>query len=362
MFTIEMLPAFDGDCLWIEYGSADDPKRVLIDGGTLKTASALRDRIEEITPPEKRKFELLIVTHIDSDHIAGILKLLQDPPGGFFAKEAWFNAYPQLAPGMLGPKEGEFLAVHFDAEEKKRSGYWNGSFFKKACGAPADGELQTFALDGDLKITVLGPGTSALAKLRKDWDKVISEYFAPGDVEAAREALKKDKRYRSGYLGGPDVKALAESNFKEDTSAANGSSIIVLAEYQGHRCLLAADTFPSTLVAALSRLPDFNSRRLKLSLVKVPHHGSMNNNSNELYKMLDCAAYLISTNGDRHRHPHPEGVARILANKRGHAELYFNYETEFNKMWADEQTCKDFDYTAHFPEKNQAGIKVTLTV
>ena len=51
------------------------------------------------------------------------------------------------------------------------------------------------------------------------------------NVEAAKEALMKDKRYRPGYLGGPDVKILAESNCKEDTSAANGSSIMVLAGF-----------------------------------------------------------------------------------------------------------------------------------
>jgi len=360
MFTIEMLPAFDGDCLWLEYGSADDPKRVLIDGGTLKTAEALRARIEEIKQPEPRKFELLVVTHVDSDHIAGVLKLLQDPPEGLFIREAWFNAWPQLAPGMLGPKEGEFLAVHFEAEERRRAGFWNGSFGGKVCGTAAEGCLPTFTLEGGFRITVLGPQPAALARLRSDWASVIADYFPPGDVEAAAEALKKDKRYRPGYLGGPEVKALADSEFREDTSSANGSSILLLAEYENHRCLFAADTFPSTLVAALSRLPESGARRIHLSLMKAPHHGSMNNNSNDLYRILDCPRYLISTNGAKHGHPHPEGVARILANKRGHADLYFNYKTDFNRMWADEQTCKDFDYTAHFPEEDQAGIRIEL--
>ena len=33
MFTIEMLPAAHGDCLWIEYGSGQEVRRILIDGG-----------------------------------------------------------------------------------------------------------------------------------------------------------------------------------------------------------------------------------------------------------------------------------------------------------------------------------------
>jgi beta-lactamase superfamily II metal-dependent hydrolase len=360
MFAIEMLPAFDGDCLWIEYGSQSSPRRILIDGGTGRTCPALKERIEQIKPPEFRRFELLIVTHVDSDHIAGVLELLQDPPEGLFIKEAWFNAYPQLAPGMLGPKEGEFLAVHFDHEEHRRAGYWNGFFKGKSAGAPEQGPLPTTALDGGMQLTVLGPGPEALTKLRREWNKVISEYFTPGDLEEATDSLKKDKRYRPGYLGDLGVKALADSEFKEDASAANGSSVIVLAEYEKHRCLFAADTFPSTVASALARLPDYNGRRLNLSLVKVPHHGSMNNNSNELYKMLDSPRYLISTNGDRHGHPHAEGVARILANKRGHADLYFNYLSDFNKMWLDAQTCKDFDYTPHYPEENKVGIRIEL--
>ena len=360
MFTIEMLPAFDGDCLWIEYGSRNNPKRVLIDGGPIRTTAALRSRIEKIKPPQRRKFELLIVTHVDSDHIAGVLKLLQAPPDGLFIKEVWFNAYPQLAPGMLGPREGEFLAVHFDREESKRAGYWNGSFGGKACGAPSEGPLPSFALDGNLNITVLGPGPAALDKLRKQWKAVIEEYFTPGDIEQATDGLKKDKRYRPGYLGGPDVRALADAEFQEDASPANGSSIIVLVKYEKHLCLLASDTFPSTLISALYRLPDYSHGRLSLSLVKIPHHGSMNNNSNDFYKMLDCPKYLISTNGDRHGHPHPEGIARILVNKRGPADLYFNYTTDFNKMWADTQTCKGYDYTPHFPKENEAGIAIEL--
>jgi len=201
MFAVEMLPAQEGDCLWIEYGSKASPRRILIDGGTLATAAALRKRIESIVPPEDRKFELLVVTHVDSDHIAGILKLLSNPPEGCFVKQAWFNAFPQLAPGMLGPKEGEFLAVHFLNEEAKRSGYWNGSFTGRAVGIPTDEELPSYDLDGGFKLTVLAPDARALEKLRAGWQDVIKEFEA-GDPAGARKTMNSDKRYRPGYLGG----------------------------------------------------------------------------------------------------------------------------------------------------------------
>ena len=360
MFAIEMLPALDGDCLLIEYGSPQSPRRILIDGGPIGAAKALGERIERITVPVEREFELLVVTHVDSDHIAGILKLLQTPPEGFHAKQAWFNAYPQLASGMLGSKEGEFLAVHFDHEDSLHPGYWNGAFHRGAVGAVEGQDQRILELDGGFRLTVLAPDEKALAKLRKEWDGVVREYFEPGDVDAAEEALRKDKRYRPGYLGGINVNELADEPFKEDTSPANGSSIVLLAEYEGHRCLLAADTFPSTIMAALARLDDKNGSRLKLSLVKVPHHGSMNNNSKDLYRMIDCPRYLISTDGSKHRHPHPQGVARILASKRGHADIFFNYRSDYNEMWLDKDAQRDFLYTPHFPREGEVGLRIEL--
>ena len=75
MFTIEMLPADYGDCLWIEYGDPVAPQRILIDGGTLPTFKFLKQRILKL-PEAQRRFELLVITHLDNDHIETAVKLL----------------------------------------------------------------------------------------------------------------------------------------------------------------------------------------------------------------------------------------------------------------------------------------------
>jgi glyoxylase-like metal-dependent hydrolase (beta-lactamase superfamily II) len=61
----------------LEYGSERRPHHILIDGGTGPTYDFLRARIRRI-PERQRRFELLIVTHVDSDHIQGIVRVLQD--------------------------------------------------------------------------------------------------------------------------------------------------------------------------------------------------------------------------------------------------------------------------------------------
>lgn len=41
MFTVEMLPAQRGDCLWLTYGDADAPRHVIVDAGPSDTIKTL---------------------------------------------------------------------------------------------------------------------------------------------------------------------------------------------------------------------------------------------------------------------------------------------------------------------------------
>lgn len=68
MYRIHMLPAFHGDCLWVEFGKEDDPKFILIDGGTTGTWSVLKARLllEKKRMGGKLHIELFVVTHVDS--------------------------------------------------------------------------------------------------------------------------------------------------------------------------------------------------------------------------------------------------------------------------------------------------------
>ena len=78
MLRLQMLPAGCGDCLWLEYGPPGESRIVIIDGGVSDTAKALRRRIETALQEREAtvlEVELLVVTHIDNDHILGIIEL-----------------------------------------------------------------------------------------------------------------------------------------------------------------------------------------------------------------------------------------------------------------------------------------------
>jgi len=77
-----MLGAQRGDCLWITYGEPDDLHHVIIDAGPAETIGTLvpilEERISQI-PGRSNKIELLVVSHVDADHIQGVVSLLSDP-------------------------------------------------------------------------------------------------------------------------------------------------------------------------------------------------------------------------------------------------------------------------------------------
>jgi hypothetical protein len=257
----------------------------------------------------------------------------------------------------LGAKQGEFLAVLIEQLEKRKGHQlWNTSFKRDAAMIPDAGPLPTIDYDG-LKLTVLGPTQAALNRLGKEWNHVVEEYWTPGDSEAALAALKKDRRYRPGWLGARGVEDLADSEMNEDAAAANGSSIVLLAEYGVHRCLFAADAQPTPLTRALDRL---SKKRLFLSVLKVPHHGSERNNSAELYRKIEAEEYLISTNGDRFAHPDDATVARILVNKpaRARVVLRFNYASGLKSTWMADEVKERFKYSTEVPTEGNAGLRV----
>jgi len=83
MLTLQMLPAGNGDCLWLEYGPPEATRIVIIDGGVRDTAGVLQRRIDAAFRQRgstSLDVELLVVTHIDNDHILGILELLAARP------------------------------------------------------------------------------------------------------------------------------------------------------------------------------------------------------------------------------------------------------------------------------------------
>lgn len=355
MLSIEILPAGHGDCIWIECGDPDAPRRILIDGGATGTYKRSLQRKLEKLGDKERIFELLVVTHIDGDHITGILDLLKDNEIGFRAKDVWFNGYRHLPDeeiSTLGPVQGEMLTDYL-----VRPGIrWNAAFDKGAVVVPNSGQLPRRELEGNVYLTVLSPTLEDLARLKPKWeDEVVKAGLDPNakrpeEVETAPEVELLDASL-------PDVDELCAIPFSEDNSEANGTSIALLLEFEGHRLLLAGDAHPSVVRDSVHRL---QKGKLHIAACKLPHHGSKANVAPGLLQSLDCKTYVFSTNGAYFKHPDREAVARVIKCGATNPELVFNYRSKFNSIWDNKALQEEYGYSACFPKAGSEGSVLTF--
>ncbi len=355
MLRLEALPARYGDCLWIEYGSGDNLRRILIDGGAPGVyRRSLKPRLLELTD-QHRLFELLVVTHVDYDHIRGIIELAYDDDVPFEARDIWFNGWRHLPDRqeVLAGKHGERLTDLI----RKNGRNWNHHFNEDAVVVPKQGSLPTIELAGGLKLRLLSPTLPLLADLVSDWRKSCEDLnLTPEELEVEREqgrfrTLGDNEEEEASPL--PNVENLLRTEFEEDHSAANGSSIAFVLEYEDTRLLLSGDAHPGTLVDSLKRIPEGERR---LDACKLPHHGSRGSVSAELIKHLDCQNYIFSSNGDQFRHPHHEAVARVIEYGGDDPLLLFNYRSKYNEVWEDAGLQQAWGYRTQFPDTEHGGL------
>jgi hypothetical protein len=402
MFRIEMLPAAHGDCLWIEYGHGREVHRILIDGGPAHTYPALRERILHL-PAGERRFELLVITHVDGDHIEGVVRLLQDAQAlGCRFDRIWFNGRDQLnqvpdpAGQPLGALQGEMLGMLIaDYEKETGTTVWNADLPGRLASIDREaGRLPTASLAGDCRLTLLSPDHDRLLDLKDNWaDELRKARMASGDVQALRGKLEESRNLRplgdvlgaedepmddrfelpdpedrdvaaglGDTLGGGGGEPGEDAPLGGDTSKANGSSIALLFEYpEDHpkiRFLLSGDAWPSVLDASVAQLLPRPDASLSLTGFKISHHGSVANVSESLLRRLRCQNFLVSTSGAVFRHPHARAIELLLEEHGGPGKprLHFNYLTKTTATWSDPEDQEKRRYDAFHPK----GISLVL--
>ena len=336
----KFLQANNGDCIILNFKDSDGCQRnVIIDGGTSSTYQykgkkgkiengALKEALETID-----NIDLLIITHIDDDHIAGILKWFENDNNAHEkVRRIWFNS-------------GELISEIFDKQPKtnfepiikvikdKDTSVNQGVKFNKIIKQHNIWEeklicsLQVIEIFNGTKFTILSPNNNSLEKLLTKWkkeDKTLNTSKSDDYNIPLKNHIKNDE-------------------FEEDTSIPNGSSIAFIFECEGKKALFLGDSYPSIIIENLKQLNYSNNNKLEVEFVKLSHHGSKSNTNYDLLEMINTNKYIISTNGNGHKHPHKQCLARII-NNNNHAELFFNYKSLSEKIFLEE----DFAEFKHF--------------
>jgi beta-lactamase superfamily II metal-dependent hydrolase len=350
LFRIDMLPGREGDCLWIEYGDPICPHRILIDGVRQIAYTTLEARFADL-PTDQREFELLILSHVDADHVEGLLKLIVDSHLTVRFKDVWFNGYRHLQrTESFGAGQGET----FTKGIQTRGWGWNAAFDGESVVLPESGELPVKPLSDGMRLTLLSPTWDKLEKVEPVWRKELEKAglrkkkSAPDTDTPGLESF--------GALTVQDVEDGARSDFEGDSSAANGTSICVLAEFDGRRAVLTGDAHAEVLAASLAglRRPD---GPIELDAFKLSHHGSRGTHSVELMRQMRCKRFLISSDGSRHKHPHVESLARTVKHAGGDIKLIFNYASEQSLAWNRKELKTHYGYDTVYPRDGEDGLR-----
>lgn len=334
MIRFTMMPGEDGDCLLLEYGDDSFVRRILVDGGRAGTYPLIKPVLAGLDG----LVDVLVVTHVDQDHVLGVLALLEDPERSVEFGDVWFNGFDHLlgAEGF-GAQDGERLTSALLGQNMP----WNDAFGGR--GAEVGQGLGWF--DDGSTMEVLSPDRRQLERLAPVWVEVCAEHgLIPG-----RDPDEPPPVDGFEHFGGAvDVEQLAATPFKRDPSPTNVSSIGLLFEFEDRRIVLTGDADDRRLVESLRPRAEAAGGRLHVDVLKVAHHGSKHNISTDLLDLLDCDRYLISTSGARHHHPDDIAMSRILQRGGPRKEIVFNYRDRA-APW-DVTSLKDrFGYTVTAP-------------
>ncbi len=338
VFSIEAISAGKGDSLVLYFGRPDKPALIVVDGGLMSTwTGPLRRRLRELHgllglgQGERLPLHLVAVSHLDDDHINGIVRMVRDEvearqqgPGFVEILQLWNNTFDDvigalpnvqtvtsaLASRSSGGHDGASVLTSFRRGRELRDGVaplrQSGLVVNPPVGADHNLMASTGGPTltmGPLEITVVGPMQEQLDELQEEWDAFLEASGHGTEAEAALAASRLDK------------------------SVTNLASIVMLVACEGRTILLTGDARGDLVLEGLEKagiLPA--GGELALDVLKVPHHGSPGNSDEAFFRRLPARSYIFSGNGS-HGNPDRITLERLVA-ARGDAafEVHFTYE------------------------------------
>lgn len=321
---IKVLSAYHGDSILISFSYEKEVKHILIDGGPAftyesidkrtkhKISGDLKNKIQEISN-NGEKIDLLIVTHVDCDHIDGILNWFEDEKfDENLIERVWFNSGDMISDFFNQPIiEENFITIH--PQITTQTGIPQGVRFEDIISKSSWGKKiiksgDIFCLFG-MEFKILSPNIENLKKLRTKWER----------EKENNQTSKKMTDY-----GRTLTQLISNDKFYPDKSIHNGSSIAFLLTWNKKNFLFLGDAFEKTIKESLEELGYTSENKCPVEIVKLSHHGSKANTSSKLLELIDCDTYIVSTNGDQHGLPDKTCLSRIIK-LNNNPILLFNY-------------------------------------
>lgn len=314
---INLLPANYGDCIFLTC----DGYNILIDGGTRNTYQDLHDRrspdkalkkLVEGLKSNQQHIDLMVITHVDDDHIGGILEWFEtNYPEEGFIREIWMN-------------DDVVLSDNTSLQNSPKSA---GTLINKmkAQGQPFRNDIIVGIEEdrGPFHVKVLAP----LPEFRNSVAEKIHANLqnAGNSMETYKKSMKK----------------LVEEDWQsKPISKENRASIALeLSVSNDEKMLMLGDANIKDIMDGLDVFYPDKDEKINYAVIKLSHHGSKNNFDPSFIQRVKADIYLVSTNGDKFNHPDKEVIAQIICNTD--SSIGFNYQNRIDLLFTEEDK-KDF--------------------
>jgi len=337
---IRVYPSDKGDCLLLKGHSKG---KILCDGGMQGSFSKfVAEQLVEEDP-----LDLVYVSHVDDDHITGILKLLdnawawrifkhhrdqgdedvQEPnvPKPPTIKRIWHNAFRAQVDNAVEVEDLLAAMVpilsQVDDVELQQAAAENFSIVNS--NANAIRVSQRVSIDqlgiplnendklmlvrddqgpfrfGDLSVHVIGPFAEDVQKFREKWNKWLKENKEK--VAELKAKARKDARDISNEfdrLVAPIVSSAKELGDRSVVTPPNLASIMLLVEDGQRTVLMTGDGHADDVIRGLEsigRLPEGGT--LHVDVLKVQHHGSEHNMTEDFAHRITADHYVFCGDG-----------------------------------------------------------------
>lgn len=382
--NIKCLPARYGDSFLINICDGTKQYNILIDCGLKDTCTEfIKNQLVSI-----KKIDLLVLTHIDDDHIKGAIELFQDADiiDNIVIDNIWFNDLYKITEGKLKKNiksdlsnNGSIESGKFDQEvsykqakclanyilESKHSDNWNKGIGIISCDDNYYKEL--YPIGREVKIVLLSPSKERIEELFSKWceksnidkDKLVIDNKTLNSFYSfyinSKNGVGKFDEECSGKIA--DIETMAEKEYSVKNTS-NDASIAFFIETKKNKVLFLGDSNSKDIEKSLKQyMKDKKLQKIKFDLIKVSHHGSKNNISNGLLELLECDKYVISTNGEIYNHPDLECLSKIIVKQQEYKEIVFNYRNKkVLKALNNEEYKKKYKYSLIMPSENKPII------
>lgn len=274
--------AFNGECIWLRYGN-DIKFNIIIDSGPGIFAKGFKQVINKIVN-NNEIIDLLILTHIDDDHINGFRKSISSIDGKYI-KKVWINGNPEHYYNNQ-PHSPKNIGSLVDAIKNKNI------------------NLVTPVLGGNIEYI----GEATLTVLTPTYEDMIN----------VSKLIKSSTVHSENNKYSLDIDELKNlDKYKPDDSDTNKASISFIFSYLNKNIAFLGDAHAEDIIYGIDKY--WNSK--DIHMVKLSHHGSKYNINEKLLKATKSKRFIISKKSPIHK----ETISRIINYCEG-IEIYCNYD------------------------------------